>query len=150
MIELPEQFRKWRELHGFTQGEAAERLGVSRRSVVVYESTGPIPKYVALACEALTDETQAAGYFERLVKEQHPRLGEHILVMPFLVRRTSTYEELIEIGFMPEVKDWVQDNTPSARFSLQTIITPEMRRLEIAVVSFENAKEAVYFKLRWC
>src|SRR4026208_1203343 len=127
MIELPEQFRRWRELHDFTQAEAADRLGVSTRSGGVYESTGPVPRYVALACEAITDASQATGFFERLVKEQHPRLGEHILVMPFLVRRTSTYEELIEIGFTPEVKDWVQDNTPSARFLLQTVITPEMR-----------------------
>ena len=54
-----EQFKKWRKKNGFSQGEAAETLGLKRRMIQYYEKgkkgkkTINIPKYIQLACLAL-------------------------------------------------------------------------------------------------
>ena len=148
MIELPGQFQRWRELHNLTQSQAAERLGVSKRSIATYESTGPIPKTVALACEAITNEAQEV--FEKLLKTQHPKLGENVLVLPFTIHRAAPYAEVVGINLTPEVQEWAHENDITTRFSMRTVITPEMRRREIAVVTFDSTEQAVYFKLRWC
>ncbi|MEM9205460.1 MAG: helix-turn-helix domain-containing protein [Pseudomonadota bacterium] len=57
----PDQFRAWRKSLGLRQKEAAERLGLKKRMIQYYE-TGVrdgkkvrIPKYVRLACYALSD-----------------------------------------------------------------------------------------------
>lgn len=55
------QFKVWREAMGFTQAEAAEALGISKPSVVNYESgkrrednrAVEIPLAIGLACSAL-------------------------------------------------------------------------------------------------
>jgi DNA-binding XRE family transcriptional regulator len=145
----PEQFLEWRKSLGFTQAEAALRLGVSKRSIFTYEGAGPVPRTVALACAAITDEVQAPEFFERLVKEQHPKAGENLLVFPFVVEQGSAYRGVVEVGPSAEVREWMQDNTPSAQFSMRTVITPDMRRRDVAVVTFDNATEATLFKLRW-
>ncbi|MBL0403763.1 helix-turn-helix transcriptional regulator [Microvirga aerilata] len=150
MIETPAQFQKWRKLHDLTQSQAAELLGLSRRSIATYESTGPVPRTVALACEAITNEPQNSGFYVRLVEEQYPKLGPNLIVLPFVLRRASTYEQVIQIRLLDEVEEWLQENTPSAQFSLRTVITPEMRRREVAVFAFESIPHAVLFKLRWC
>lgn len=146
----PDEFHNWRKSLNLTQAEAAERLGVSKRSVFTYEGAGPVPKTVALACTAITNEMRNPDFFEHLVKQQHPKLGDFVLALPFVVERESTYGEVFEVGFTNEVQDWVRENTPSAQFSMRTVITPDQRRREVAVVVFDNAKEAVLFKLRWC
>src|SRR3954452_12137548 len=137
---LPEQFYEWRTSLGFTQADAAGHLGVSKRSVFNYESTGPIPQTVALACMAISSRMQTRDFFEKLVKEQHPKLGEFVLALPFVVERERTYEEVFEIGFTAEVREWVRENTPNAHFSMRTVITPDQQRREVAVVTFKNAR----------
>jgi len=47
-------FAAWRERLGFTKSKAAIVLGLSRNSVIAYETGAkPIPLHVALACAAL-------------------------------------------------------------------------------------------------
>jgi DNA-binding XRE family transcriptional regulator len=51
----PADFRAWRERMGWTQGQAAAALDLSRRTIIGYEQgKPPIPRTVALACWALT------------------------------------------------------------------------------------------------
>lgn len=59
---IPAAFRTWRKSLGFNQREAAEALGVSVASVMLYEAgrrrdgdrrAVTIPKTVALACAAV-------------------------------------------------------------------------------------------------
>lgn len=145
----PEDFLEWRKSLSLTQSEAAARLGVSKRSIATYEGSGPVPKTVALACVAVTNEAQTGRFLEKLVRQQHPELGEYTLVLPFVVERESTYADLIEVGFSAEAQEWVQENTPSAAFAMKTVITPDMRRRQVALVTFKDLKEATYFKLRW-
>lgn len=48
-------FAEWRKSLGMTQVDTAKALGVSRRYVQAMESgTRPIPRYIMLACAALT------------------------------------------------------------------------------------------------
>jgi transcriptional regulator with XRE-family HTH domain len=50
-----EGFFAWRKWMGWSQAQAAQHLGVSKRTVQLYESGGqPVPKTIELACEALT------------------------------------------------------------------------------------------------
>lgn len=55
-IEAPPGFcRRWRDRMEWTQDEAAEHLGLSRRTLAYYESgKQPIPRSIILACAALT------------------------------------------------------------------------------------------------
>jgi len=56
----PKQFRAWRKALGFSQKEAAERLGLQRRVVQYYEKGSrdgkpvAISKAVSLACYSIT------------------------------------------------------------------------------------------------
>jgi transcriptional regulator with XRE-family HTH domain len=145
----PEEFHEWRKALGLTQAEAAQRLGVSKRSIFTYEGTGPVPKTVALACAAIASDVRISRFLARLVKEQHPKLGENVLVLPFVIERESVYANVIEVAWSEEVKEWAEENTPSAQFSFRTVITPDMRRRQVAVVVFENDREPLFFKLRW-
>ena len=62
MTMTNQEFRDWRKAHGWTQTEAAHQLGISMSSIVIYERGDrndpprivQIPKYIELACEALT------------------------------------------------------------------------------------------------
>lgn len=57
------EFRAWRKRLGWTQQQAAEALGISVSQIIDYESgskrgtdrAAPIPRVVALACQALED-----------------------------------------------------------------------------------------------
>jgi transcriptional regulator with XRE-family HTH domain len=50
-----ERFLAWRKWMGWSQARAAEHLGISKRTVQLYESgEQQVPKAVELACEALT------------------------------------------------------------------------------------------------
>ena len=50
----PEQFKAWRKHMGFSQQEAAEALGASRRALQNYEkSEEAMPRTIELACAAL-------------------------------------------------------------------------------------------------
>ena len=50
----PASFAAWRERLGFSKSDAARRLGLSRNSIIAYETgASPIPLHVALACAAI-------------------------------------------------------------------------------------------------
>lgn len=50
----PQQLKAWRKRMGWTQRQAAERLGVRRQWITELESgRHPIQEMFALACEAL-------------------------------------------------------------------------------------------------
>ena len=57
----PKQFRQWRRSLGLKQREAAELLGLKKRMIQYYERGErdgkriTIPKYVRLACYALSE-----------------------------------------------------------------------------------------------
>jgi transcriptional regulator with XRE-family HTH domain len=153
----PDQFRAWRKTHGFTQGEAADALGLGKRTVATYENEGPIPKHVALACAALTLHfKEGAGRPEQpfdvtaLLKEQNPDLGigETALVLPFEVKQGDFYKGVVEVGFSEEVREWLEFNKSSAKLSIETVTTPNGERA-VAIVSFGSVTDAVHFKLRW-
>ncbi len=57
----PEAFTLWRHTHHLSKREAAAALGIARNTLRAYE-TGRyrIPRYIALACEALTSRRMAA------------------------------------------------------------------------------------------
>lgn len=47
-----ETLHNWRERHNFTYDKAAMALGISRRSIGLYENgKQPVPKHIALACK---------------------------------------------------------------------------------------------------
>jgi len=47
-----ETLHEWRERHKFTYEKAAMTLGISRRSIGLYENgKQPVPKHIALACK---------------------------------------------------------------------------------------------------
>jgi len=52
--------RQWRKRHHFTYDKAAIALGISRRSIGLYENgQQPIPKHIALACKGWEAEHHA-------------------------------------------------------------------------------------------
>lgn len=145
----PEQFRTWREQHDLTQAQAAERLGVSKRSIFAYENAGPVPKSIELACRQIATELETLDA-TRLVREQYPRLGSNFLVMPYQIERTSSYAHVLETSLTSDVKDWLLEYAPGADLTLKTVITPTKKRIQVPVISFESEADAFYFKLRWC
>ena len=48
-----DEFRDWRKRLGMTQIQAANALGMSRRSIIDYEHGQPIPRVVELASQAV-------------------------------------------------------------------------------------------------
>jgi len=54
-----ETLHSWRERHQFTYDKAAMALGISRRSIGLYENgKQPVPKHIALACKGWEAEHQ--------------------------------------------------------------------------------------------
>lgn len=53
----PDQFTAWRHAQHLSKREAASALGIARNTLRAYE-TGRyrIPRYIALACEAVTSK----------------------------------------------------------------------------------------------
>ncbi|WP_432419890.1 helix-turn-helix domain-containing protein [Methylobacterium mesophilicum] len=74
----PVELTAWRRRHDFTQEEAGNMLGVSKRSISNYETIGPVPKAIALACEAISISEGTVNY-EQLIREQHPKLAGFFL-----------------------------------------------------------------------
>ncbi len=84
LIELRKRFHE-------TQASFAEILGISRRSLGMYEAgTQPIPKTVALACAAL-----AYGL---------PPLGDEPIGV--FLERVSTMTEEDSLDYMRHLKGW--------------------------------------------
>ena len=50
----PQDLKEWRKRLGFkSQEKAAEALGISARAFNNYETKGPVPKVVQMACAAV-------------------------------------------------------------------------------------------------
>lgn len=145
----PEQFHEWRKSLHLTQAEAAQRLGVSKRSIFTYEGSGPVPQVVALACEAISRTLNKVN-LELVVREQHPKLGEFVLIIPFVIERESSFADTLVVTLSEEARDWVKENTPSAVLSIKTVITTDMKRQHVPVIAFDSSEEAVFFRIRWC
>lgn len=70
----PEQFKAWRKSLGLSLTQTAERLGVTKRAIMMYQKgERPISKTVALACLAVeagltSDKTPTLGFKCRLHK----------------------------------------------------------------------------------
>lgn len=133
-----------------TQADAAQRLGVSKRSVATYEGSGSVPMTVALACAAISLEMNSTAFFEQALREQYPSEDTVRIVLPFAVYRGALYENFVRMDLSREVAIWADVNTPSAKLVMRTIITPDFQRVEVGTVEFESATEAAIFKLRWC
>lgn len=54
-----EELKQWREAQGQSQKELAERLDVSRHSIIKWEHERQIPKIVELAVSALDKDSSA-------------------------------------------------------------------------------------------
>jgi transcriptional regulator with XRE-family HTH domain len=170
----PDEFRKWRKSLNITQAQAGEVLGIGRRTVATYESDGPIPKHIALACAALAanrdivlkalvvkshirsivkplriPRKQQSLDVTALLKEQHPELwdGQTAIALPFKVQRDRTLD-WVDITFSAEAQEWMEVHTPSAKLSLQPMYTPN-GSWEVAVVTFTSVRHATQFKSRW-
>jgi transcriptional regulator with XRE-family HTH domain len=48
------ELKAWRERHKMSLREASEALGCSKTSLMKWEATGGVPRYVALACTAIS------------------------------------------------------------------------------------------------
>jgi len=58
-LEYKKTLHSWRKRHHFTYDKAAMMLGISRRSIGLYENgMQPVPKHIALACKGWEAEHQ--------------------------------------------------------------------------------------------
>lgn len=84
----PAEFKEWRARLGFTQEEAANELGVSRRTVESYESAPrpdkppiQIPQTIALACEAVTFRVAAEKSQPTLLSNELRGYAQHLVYL---------------------------------------------------------------------
>jgi transcriptional regulator with XRE-family HTH domain len=124
-----DQFKAWRKLLKLTQAEAATKLGISRRSVELYESGTrgdsarkvAIPRAIELACAAI-----AAGIESYAGPERHP------------IKWRVDVTGLLTNGVLPEaVVEWWRDNLRSP------II------VQNGFAAFDTDSEATKFKTFW-
>ena len=60
-VMTPAEFREWRKRLGLTQDEAADRLGVSRNTIINWEKgVTAMPTFMKEACEAVEDRLRKA------------------------------------------------------------------------------------------
>lgn len=144
----PAELATWRKQHGFTQEEAGNRLGVSKRSISAYESVGPVPKAIALACSAISNEETKLDYLQ-LVREQYPKLGGVIIVIPFIAEKGNGFQDAVQMSFSPEISNWLQLQEFPAQMVFTVVITPSRKKLVIPIVVFEDELHAVLFKTAW-
>jgi transcriptional regulator with XRE-family HTH domain len=130
MSMQPDQFKAWRKLLKLTQAQAATKLGISRRSVELYESGTRgenakevvIPRAVELACAAL-----AAGIENYAGPEPHS------------IKWRVDVAGLLTNGVLPEaVVEWWRKNLRS----------PTM--VQNGFAAFDTDVEATKFKMFWC
>lgn len=144
----PAEFADWRKQHGFTQDEAGKQLGVSKRSIFSYETTGPVPKTVALACRAVSSQEKKPNYTQ-LIKEQYPAIKGFFIVIPIIAEKENAYADVIQMVLNREVREWLRLNDINCRMELKIIITPSKKRMQVPIMVFEDETHAAVFKLRW-
>ncbi|OYD82513.1 helix-turn-helix transcriptional regulator [Azospirillum brasilense] len=60
-----DEFKAWRKGLGLTQQEAGDAIGITKRSVQLYEAgTQPVSRTIALACAALSAGLKPLGEAE--------------------------------------------------------------------------------------
>jgi DNA-binding XRE family transcriptional regulator len=47
------EFKRWRQIHGWSQAQAAKQLGLSQAAIAQYETVGKIPKTIEAICEKI-------------------------------------------------------------------------------------------------
>jgi len=47
------EFKRWRQLHGWTQTQAAKQLSISQAEIASYETIGKIPKHIEVILEKI-------------------------------------------------------------------------------------------------
>lgn len=150
----PQQFSEWRSWLGLTQAQVADWLQINKRTVSIYESKGPIPQAVSLACMAITDLSERPNYAS-LVEAQHPKIRPPFLVMPYEVKRPSGYrgvycvKETGEPELSAELLQWLDEQDWKIRTSVVTLELPDTRRRDVAVVVFEDEIARDAFIWRW-
>ena len=149
----PQQFSEWRSWLDLTQAQVASRLSINKRTVSVYETKGPIPQTVALACMAITDLSEPLDY-RPLVKAQHPKLSTPFLVIHEIKRqsRFRTVYRLQENGepeLSPDLTNWMVEQEWSIRTAVVTLELPDTRRRDVAVMLFEDEVAQDAFVWRW-
>ena len=45
------EFKRWRQLHGWSRSQTARQLGLDRKTVCQYEIKGGIPDYIETICK---------------------------------------------------------------------------------------------------
>jgi hypothetical protein len=148
-----EELKNLRKMMGMTQEVAASKLGVSRSTLAAYESEElqkrqgrpvGVPKYVEMACSLIAYNANGP-VLERLIREQHPDLAEHVLIFGQKFDRTGSgprfkFDDLVEL--VP-----VQD---PARFSLKRIKLGygEHREIfDVPLIEFGDRETMVDFEI---
>ena len=163
-----QQLLEWREFHEFTHTEAALRLGVSRRSYVLYETTGPVPKTVSLACEAVTNSVSDAHMYGRLLERDFPgkyqpvraistapRTGDfyHVLAVYQPIEHNSiltrVFYNSVGFGVLAQTTEWIERNKSSAKIKKVSVMNPANRIVDLIVLTFETRDDARAFEHRW-
>lgn len=144
----PSELTAWRKRHGFTQEEAGDKLGVSKRSISGYETVGPVPKSIALACSAISNEEQKLNFTE-LVREHYPKLDGFFVVIPFIIEKGNTFQDVVRASFNPEVSAWLHQNEISAQLTFKIVITPSHKKLHVPIVVFDQSEYVSAFKMMW-
>ena len=144
------EFFRWRELLGFTQAAAGRALSIDPRTISVIEKEeGDIPERIAIACAALTPRFLTKDGLRDLLKGQYADLDGlfEVISCRFTVHGPSA--ELLQTHPAKAVADWMAENTPSAKFSMRTILLPDQCCITVPVVVFNNESERLHFYLRW-
>lgn len=150
----PQNFSEWRSWLGMTQVQVAERLHVNKRTVSVYESKGPIPYHIALACMAVTDQFDELDY-RSLVERQHPKVGPYFIVLQDDMRRPSRYRgvrrahENGESFFSADLSRWLNEREYSIDYRIVTVYLPDTRRRDVAVIEFDDKVAWDSFMWTW-
>lgn len=149
----PQHFSEWRSWLGLTQAQVAMMLSVNKRTISVYETKGPIPRTVSLACAAITDQSDPLDY-AALLTIQHPKITQPCLVLDE-VRRLRRYrgvyrlQETGEPELNPEFVRWLDEQGWKVRTTVVTLELPDTRRRDVSVIVFEDDVARDAFMWRW-
>ena len=58
---ISRELKEWRTRHKLSQRRAAEIIGISKTSLIKYETDGPVPKYVGWACQGYSNGLKPMG-----------------------------------------------------------------------------------------
>lgn len=149
----PEELRTWRKMHCWTQAQAAEMLGISARSMTTYETTGPVPKVVALACTAVSRYSEGAlmtrePNIKKLVPEQHNDLGENYIVMPQYFLHGAPFGWAVRMQLSSGARKLVK-TMEETRFSVKSVVDIDKRRYAVPVMIFGSNREMTRFYTAW-